>query len=367
MLKRAISLLSVTALVLLLSPSAQATGDARSRSASTASDGYRVTRLVSDQPGMAAHLDPNLVNAWGLVAGPTTPWWVADNGTNRSTIYDHNGAAIPLVVKVPDAPTGTVFNGGSGFVVHHLGASGPSVFLFSTEGGTIRGWNPGVPPPSPSTMAFKVVDRSGVGAIYKGLAIASGRFHDFLYATDFHNARVDVFDDSFHLVTRPGAFTDPNLPAGFAPFGIQAINGRIFVTYAMQDANAEDEIAGTGLGFVDMYGIHGRLLGRVASRGALNAPWGLAWAPSDFGRFSDDLLVGNFGDGRIHAYEPQANGTFEPAGALRRQSGSVITIDGLWAIEFGNGGAAGQTNSLFFTAGPDDESHGLFGRIRAAA
>jgi uncharacterized protein (TIGR03118 family) len=365
--KRAISLLSVTALVLLLSPSAQATGQRASRMAAAGANAYRVARLVSDQPGQAANLDPNLVNAWGLVAGPTTPWWVADNHTNVSTIYDNTGAAIPLVVNVPDAPTGTVFNGGSDFVVHHLGASGPSVFLFSTEGGTIRGWNPTVPLPAPSTKAFKVADRSGAGAIYKGLAIASGTFRDFIYATDFHNGRVDVWDGSFHRVRRPGAFVDPHLPVGFAPFGIQAISGRIFVTYAMQDADAEDEIGGPGLGFVDMYGIHGRFLGRVASRGALNAPWGLAWAPWNFGRFSGDLLVGNFGDGRINAYAPTAGGGFAREGTLRRPNGSAISIDGLWAIEFGNGGPSGAANSLFFTAGPDDETHGLFGRIRAAA
>ena len=365
MLKRAISLLSVTVLLLLLAGSAQATGNRGSRVAQADPNAYRVTRLVSDQPGKAAHLDPNLVNAWGLVAGPSTPWWVADNGTNVSTLYDGAGNAIPLVVKVLGAPTGAVFNGGSDFIVSHDGHSGPSVFMFATEQGTIRGWNPSVPPPAPSMRAFKVVDRSGVGAIYKGLAIVSGASGDFLYATDFHNGRVDVFDGNFHRVTRPGAFVDPHLPGGFAPFGIQAIGAHILVTYAKQDADAKDEIAGPGLGFVDMYGIHGRLLDRIASRGALNAPWGLALAPPNFGRFSGDLLVGNFGNGKINAYEREANGSFERAGKLRRTNGSVIAIDGLWALEFGNGGVAGSMSSLFFTAGPDDESHGLFGKIRA--
>ena len=366
MVKRAISLLSVTALLLLLTASAQATGRRGASAAAADPNAYRVTRLVSDQPGVAAQTDPNLVNAWGLVAGPSTPWWVADNGTNVSTLYDRAGTLIPLVVSVPGAPTGTVFNGGSDFVVSHSGQSGPSVFMFATESGTILGWNPSVPLPAPSTMAFKVVDRSGVGAIYKGLAIASGASRDFIYATDFHNGRVDVFDGNFHRVTRPGRFVDPHLPSGFAPFGIQAIGGHIFVTYAKQDADAKDDVQGPGLGFVDMYGIHGRFLGRVASRGALNAPWGLALAPANFGRFSGDLLVGNFGNGKINAYAPEANGSFERVGGLRRANGSVISIDGLWALEFGNGGLSGSMSSLFFTAGPDDESHGLFGKIRAA-
>jgi uncharacterized protein (TIGR03118 family) len=325
---------------------------------------YHVTRLVSDQAGHALHTDPNLVNAWGLTAGPATPWWVADNETNVSTLYDGTGTAIPLVVSVPGAPTGTVFNGSPGFVVSHGGASGPSVFLFSTEAGKIYGWNPGVPPPSPSTQAFFVKGRAWAGAVYKGLAIATASEGPLLYATDFHNGRVDVFDDTFQRVHQH-AFVDPNIPDGFAPFGIQALGGNIFVTYAERDPATDDDVQGPGLGFVDMFDPEGQFLGRVASRHALNAPWGLAWAPSDFGRFSGDLLVGNFGDGRIIAYEPQAGGGFEKVGVLRRANGSVIRIDGLWALEFGNGAAAGPTNSLFFTAGPDDEAHGLFGMIEA--
>jgi uncharacterized protein (TIGR03118 family) len=357
MLKRAIALVSVLSLALLASPgSAVAGGNA-----------YHVTKLVSDVPGAAAVHDPNLVNAWGLVAGPSTPWWVADNGTNLSTLYDGTGAIVPLVVKVGGAPTGTVYNGGPNFVVSHNGESGPSLFLFSTEAGTIRGWNPDVPTPSPSTKSFTVVPASSRGPIYKGLAIASTHAGDFLYAADFHNAAVDVFDGDFNRVRRPGAFDDPGIPGGYAPFGIQTIGRAIFVSYAKQDADAEDEIAGRGLGFVDMYSPRGKLLGRVASHGDLNAPWGLAWAPKKgFGAFSGDLLVGNFGDGRIHAYAPTAGDSFTPEGALERSSGKVIKIDGLWALEFGNGGAAGPKTSLFFTAGPDDESHGLFGSIEAA-
>jgi len=325
---------------------------------------YTVTNLVSDQPGQAPHIDPNLVNSWGLVSGPATPWWVADNGTDVSTLYNGDGTPRSLVVQVAGAPTGIVFNGGPNFIVSDgMGDSGPSVFMWATESGTIRGWNPNVPPPHPSTQSFVVVDRSGVGAIYKGLAIDST--NSFIYATDFHNARIDMFDGSFNLVTPPGAFVDPGIPAGFAPFGIQKIGGQLFVTYAKQDADKKDDVHGVGLGFVDRFDTSGNFLGRVATRGLLNAPWGLAMAPADFGGFSGDLLVGNFGDGKINAFAPGPGGTFLFRGQLRSAMGKVISIDGLWALQFGNGGAAGPTNTLFFTAGPDDESHGLFGKIEA--
>src|SRR5439155_17315122 len=224
-MKRVVSLFCVMVLGLLVTTASAGHAD------TLGANRYQVTNLVSDVPGAAAHQDPNLVNAWGLTAGPSTPWWVADNGTDRSTLYDGTGAAIPLVVKVPGAPTGAVFNGGSGFVVSHEGFSGPSLFLFATEFGTIRGWNPGVPEPAPSTKAFNVVNRHGAGAVYKGLAIATGTEGDLLYATDFVNGRVDVFNSAFNRVHKKD-FVDPNLPSGYGPFGIQAINGTIFVTYA---------------------------------------------------------------------------------------------------------------------------------------
>jgi uncharacterized protein (TIGR03118 family) len=362
MLKRSIWTSGVVAGLLALSTAAATTS-----SASDSDNRYKLTRLVSDKPGVAATTDPNLKNAWGLTAGAETPWWVANNGTDTSTLYDGAGNQLSLIVKVAGAPTGAVFNGGSGYVVTHKGASGPSVFLFSTESGTIRGWNPEVPPPAPSTKAFKVVDLSGEGAIFKGLAIASTAAGDRLYATDFHNGRVDVFDSNFDEVNKPGAFEDPNLPAGYAPFGIQELGGKIFVTYAKQDADAEDDVAGPGFGFVDMYSAGGTLLGRVASGGVLNAPWGLALAPDNFGEFSGDLLVGNFGDGKIHVYDHEADGDFELDGAIHRRNGNEMAIDGLWAIQFGTGGVAGPTNTLFFTAGPNDEKHGLFGTIEPAS
>ena len=360
MVKRVLSLCSLVALVVTMS----AAGAQARRTDDSLANAYRVRKLVSDVPGAAASVDPNLVNAWGLAAGPTTPWWVADNGANVSTLYDGNGATIPLVVNVNGAPTGTVFNGSADFVVSHDGASGPSLFLFSTEEGKIRGWNPGVTPPAPSTRSFVVANRSYRDANYKGLAISSSPQGNLLYATDFHNGRVDVFDAQLHVVLK-GSFVDPHLPDGYGPFGIQALGGYIFVTYAKQDADAGDEVAGAGLGFVDMYSTQGAFLGRVASRHSLNAPWGLAWAPEGFGKFSGDLLIGNFGDGRIHAYEPQSGGGSLHRGVVRGKNSNIIEIDGLWAIAFGNDGAAGPSTSLYFTAGPDDEEHGLFGRIDA--
>jgi uncharacterized protein (TIGR03118 family) len=320
---------------------------------------YTVHNLVSDEPGVADHQDPNLVNAWGLAALPGSPWWVADNETSVSTLYNADGTARTLVVHVPNAPTGEVANSSPNFQLA-AGGGNPALFLWATEEGKILAWNPSL---TPINEAVVVADRSGVGAIYKGLAIAGNR----LYAADFHHARVDVFDENFDVVNMPGAFVDPGIPAGFAPFGIQEVGGKILVAYAKQDADAEDEVAGQGLGFVDAFDTSGAFLGRVATRGQLNAPWGLALAPNNFSRFSNDLLVGNFGDGEINAYEPQADGTYERVGALKDTKGNPILIDGLWALQFGHGALVnnGPTNALFFTAGPDDETHGLFGMITA--
>jgi uncharacterized protein (TIGR03118 family) len=328
---------------------------------------YTVTPLVSDVPGAAAVTDPHLVNAWGLTRSATSPWWVADNGTDLSTLYNAAGvpqpAAQPLVVGVDGGPTGTVFAGIAGQFQVGTTASpttlGPANFIFASEDGMIRAWRGG------STAAI-VTAHGGPGAIYKGLAISQPTpGNPLLYAADFHNARVDIFNGAWQNVTPAGSFVDPMLPDGYAPFGIQTIGSRVFVSYAKQDADAADEIAGQGSGFVDAYDLAGNLLARVAQHGQLNAPWGLAPAPDTFGRFAGDLLVGNFGDGQINAYEETASG-FEHRGTFRDTSGGKLVIDGLWALEFGNAGSNGNPDTLFFTAGPDDESHGLFGTITPA-
>ena len=330
--------------------------------AAAESNTYVVHNLVANVPGVADHLDANLVNGWGLTSLATSPWWVADNGANVTTLYRADGTAVSLVVQVPNAPTGAVSNAGTQFVVSNGSSSGPAVFIFATEEGKILGWNPGVPPPPQSHQTQVAVNHSNLGAVYKGLTLAGNR----LYATDFHNNRVDVFDGSWSPVNIQGAFVDPSMHDGFAPFGIQNIGGTIFVTYAKQDEAGHDDVAGQGLGFVDTFDTSGTFLGRVAQRGRLNSPWGLALAPASFGRFGGDLLVGNFGDGEINAYELQPNGSFEHRGELRGTDGKVIALDGLWSLQFGKGAANnGPLDTLFFTAGPNDEADGLFGSIRA--
>jgi uncharacterized protein (TIGR03118 family) len=363
MFRRTIGLLAIASLMAFLGLGGSAAVARTSHAAAMPANAYNVTKLVSDQAGKAMSRDPKLVNAWGLVAGPATPWWVANNGSQSSTLYDKTGTKIPLNVRVAGDPTGAVFNGGSDFVVSNGGVSGPSLFLFDGEGGRIRGWNPTVPAAT-STKAFTVVNRSGEGAAFKGLAIASTMHGDFLYATDFANDRVDVFNGMFHQMHWAGAFEDPSLPASYGPFGIQQINGHVFVTFAKHGEDI-DEADGAHLGFVDEFNAHGKWLARVASRGALNAPWGIAWAPGNFGRLSGDLLIGNFGDGRINAYA-WSHGHWTWDAVLQGKNGRPVAIDGLWALQFGNGSVAGAKNSLFFTAGPDGESHGLFGKIRAA-
>jgi uncharacterized protein (TIGR03118 family) len=337
---------------------------AGSGGAAGTANSYRVRTLVADRanPG---HVDPNLVNGWGLAAGPATPWWVSSNEKDVSTLYDATGTVIPLVVTVGGGPTGLVFNAGNSFPITDGTTTGPARFLFSSEDGKIREWSPAIPP-GPSTDSIVAADRSTVGAIYKGLAIAATPGGDRLYATDFHNRRIDVFDGSFTLVSAPGGFTDNRIPSGFAPFGIQAIGDSIFVSYAKQDGDREDDVAGLGLGFVDQFDTSGNLVRRVGTRGQLDSPWGLAMAPPAFGRFSGDLLVGNFGNGRILAYGQGANGTWTYRGKLRNAHGKLVKIDGLWALEFGFGTPVnGPADTLFFTAGPVGESHGRFGTIVA--
>jgi uncharacterized protein (TIGR03118 family) len=332
------------------------------------------TNLVSDTPGLAQITDPNLVNPWGLALNPTPGFfWVADNGAGVATVYDGNGQPVPtgapLVVTIPPpngsppgttaAPTGIVFNSGSGFVVSQNGVSGPALFLFATEDGTISGWNPTVDP----THAILAVDNSTT-SVYKGLALGTNTTGTFLFASNFRTGKIDVFDQHFAPATLSGTFTDPNIPAGFAPFNITTLGGQLFVTYAKQDAAKHDDVAGVGNGFVDVYDTNGVLLQRLAAGGLLNSPWGETLAPASFGPFGNDLLVGNFGDGHINAFNP-TSGAF--LGQLHDNTGNTLTIDGLWALTFGNGAGAADANTLYFAAGIDHEEHGLFGKVQAVS
>jgi len=350
---------SATLALLVLIAAAVAVAGA---SGHTTANIFNVNPLVSDGAATPAPTtDTSLVNGWGLSAGPTTPWWTSNNGTNTSTLYSGTGSKIALTVSVPGAPSGTVFNGSAtDFVVSQNGKSGAARFLFDTEGGTILGWSPTVN----GTTAIVAADRSSTGAVYKGLAVAA----DHLYATDFHNGRVDEFDSTFKLVTGANAFQDPKVPKGWAPFGIQTIVGNIFVTYAKQDSAAHDDVAVPGQAYVDEYSPDGVLMASVVNSGKknapLNSPWGLALAPADWSVFAGDLLVGNFGDGRISAYAPSGS-KWVYKGQLRMANGTPISVPGLWAIAFGNGAAAGPTDTLYFLAGPSDENHGLFGSITA--
>ncbi len=327
---------------------------------------YQVEYLASDGAIPTEHLDSELKNGWGLAASAEGPWWIALNEANASQVFGPNGAPQALHVGIPGPPTGIVHSDGDGFVVTDGSKSGPARFLFATENGKIAGWNPEVGPSSPEGEAFVGVDRSASGAIYKGLALARTVAGDRLYATDFHNGKVDVFDDKFAPIATFGRFRNPRIPDGFAPFGIQVLAGRIFVSYAKQDSSASDELHGRGLGMVAVYDIEGLLIAEVAEHGSLNAPWGLAMAPPGFGEFSGRLLVGNFGDGMIAAYTMTDDMMrFTPAGVLRDSEHRPIAIDGLWGIAFGNNASAGPATDLFFAAGPSDETHGSFGRIRA--
>lgn len=319
--------------------------------------GYVQENLVSDQPGVAQLTDSQLVNAWGMSRGPNTPVWVSDNGADVATLY--NGAvgdpespvAKVLSVSIPGgAPTGQVFNDTSAFLLP--GTTTAARFIFIGEDGDLSAWAGGA-------SATNVGHTEG--AVYKGLALAHTPSGPELLAANFHDDRIDVFDSSFAPVSAAGQFTDPNLPAGYAPFNVAEIGGQIFVTYAKQDADAEDDVAGPAHGFVDVYTEAGAFVKRFATHGVLNSPWGMTIAPAGFGKFSGDLLIGNFGDGRIHAFDPS---TGEVLGTLQSTSGKPLAIDGLWALMVGDA-AAGGTSAVWFSAGPDEESHGLLGVLRA--
>jgi uncharacterized protein (TIGR03118 family) len=334
--------------ILLLCASAQ-------RAQADGANSFTQTNLVSDIPGMAKTTDPDLVNPWGVSFSDASPFWVSDNGTGLATLYNGAGDKLGLVVTVPPpgaAPTGQVFNSSSSF--------NGDIFIFATEGGTITGWRGAL-----GTTAEILVNSSAIGAVYKGIAIASIGSNSYLYATDFHNNFITVLP-GIGAPSLSGTFTDPNLPAGYAPFNIQNIGGKLYVTYAVQDAAKHDDVSGLGHGIVDVFDLQGNFLQRLISNGPLNSPWGMAIAPSGFGNFGNDLLVGNFGDGTINAFNP-STGDF--LGQLDGANGMPLINLGLWDLTFGNGGNGGSKSDLYFTAGiPGDgkvEDHGLFGAIAA--
>ncbi len=352
---------------------------------------YVVTNLTSDIPGVAPNTDSVLQNAWGVAFTPAaSPFWVADNATGCSTLYDGQGVPqtppTPLLVKIPlpggnvpptackhadpknppnptpAAPTGLVWNPTTstttGFLVPNQDPPKVATFIFDTEDGTVSAWTGGLTPPDVAVLA---VDNSP-GAVYKGLVFGVNANGVFLFATNFRAGTVDVFDHNYQPVTTDGGFNDPSIPAGYAPFGIQNIDGSLFVTYAKQNAAKHDDVAGPGRGFVDVFDTDGHLLQRFASRGALNSPWGVARASFAFGRFRGDILVGNFGNGKINAFD--SNGNF--LGTLRDNNGKQIKIDGLWTLTLG-GGRNSSSDTLYFTAGPNGETDGLFGTITPAS
>ena len=343
---------------------------------------FAATAMVADSPGVGAvATDANLVNAWGIAFGPTSAAWVANNHTQTSTLYDGNAraqpAAGPLVVNFAASaaaiafdPTGIVYNATTDFTVTSGAASAPAAFIFAGEGGMIAGWSASVD----LTHAINAYTDAG-GAVYKGLAIASNGTANFLYATDFHNGRVDVFDAHFvKQVPSAGsfAFIDPTRPAGYAPFGIQALKTgaasatELYVSYAQPSPPANhDNLNGAGLGLVDAFDTNGAFLRHVvAAGGRLNAPWGLALSPADFGSLASALLVGNFGDGRIIAYNP-ATGAY--LGTVADAAGNAFAVPGLWGVAFGNDAANQPHNTLFYAAGPNNEANGVYGRLDVGA
>lgn len=350
---------------------AAATGAVAAVLAPRGADAYVVRPLVSDKGLHAANHDAALVNAWGLASSPTGPWWTANEARGRSTLYASDGRKQTLTVRVDGGPTGIAYNGGAGFVVRAGGTSAPARFLYACEDGMIRGWAPSVPH-SWSREAEIAVDEATAGAVFRGVAIAtlSGGTQR-LYATDFHNARVVVYDGDWRRVLRRGAFVDRSIPSWYAPFGIQAAGRRVFVTYASRaPVNGNDSPTG---GYVDEFDLDGRLVARVGRMGPLNEPWGLALASRTAGRSSAELFVCNFGGGRIDVYARRAGG-WSFRGQLRRRDGSPVVVSGLWGIAFGNGGMAGPSDTLFFAAGPhrwrgasELAVHGLFGSITPAS
>jgi uncharacterized protein (TIGR03118 family) len=341
----------------------QATGDAGT-SARDANLTVERKDIASDQSG-ASKTDKTLVNAWGLAFNPQGAAWVSSNGKGLSEVYKSNGdAAIPAVTipapggSSPSAPTGQVFN-------PDPNSFGGDIFIFVTEDGSVAGWQL-----KDQKKAVQRVDKSSDKAIYKGVTIAKKGSSLRLYAADFHNGKIDVFDDGYHDLKTSGDFSDPKLPSGFAPFNVKAVNEMLIVAYAKQDKNKEDDVKGEGNGYVSVFDVDGKFIARLISKGVLNSPWGIAVAPKSFDAAPERLLIGNFGDGSIHVYTTDnlssTNASVTIDGTIQDSNGAELRIDGLWALEFGNGVGGFAADELYFTAGPSDEKHGVFGRLTSA-
>jgi len=334
-----------------------------------ASNAYIVRNLVSDIPDLGDYTDPHLIGAWGISESGSSPFWISDAGSGFSTLYSSSGSVIPLVVTIPPSkstgttgtgtPTGTVYNATTGFTI----ATGDAAaFIFDTLDGTISGWNHTVN----ASEAQVMVDNSATGAVYTGLAIGTNGSNTYLYAANISAGTIDVFDSTYSPVTLPNAFQDANLPAGYVPFNIQNLGGNLYVAYALQNTSKTFIAPDAGNGYVDVYSTAGTFMSRLVSGGQLNAPWGLAIAPANFGDYANDLLVGNFGDGAVNAFNPTTGAYIA---TLNNVDGTPIVIPNLWALQAGNGGSGGDANAVYFTAGipgPDNGNHGLLGRLQAA-
>jgi len=330
--------------------------------------GLTHVNLVSDIAGVARRTDPDLVNPWGIALAPNGRVWVADNHTGVATVYEPDGKIVSLVVTIPPpggspagtiaAPTGLGLNQTKDFAITGNATSAPSIFLFCTEDGTVAGWNPATGPAN----AILAVDNSGAGAIYKGLTTGQSQGSNFLYVANFSAGVVEIYDGHFGFVR---SFTDATLPMGYAPFNVRVIKNNLYVTFALQDADKEDDVAGPGHGFVDVFDLQGNFVKRFASQGPLDSPWGLEVAPITWGKLAGALLVGNFGDGRISAYNLTTGAFIDQ---LKYPEGDPIEIEGLWSLLVSPAvptpGSFITPRSVYFTAGFDDENHGLFGFIR---
>ena len=349
------------------------------------SSGFADTALVSNKTGVVATttiIDANLSNPWGLATAPGLPFWVADNNSNVASLYTGTGKietsavtgsnataiAIPAsAAGVAATPTGPVYTGTGGFLITTSKGQETALFMFGGEGGTIAAWaqDSGA---TAVTAYDDGVDNGTEHAVYKGLALGTVGGANFLYATDLHNNKIDVFDTTFAKpAAMQGKFVDPTMPAGFVPFGITALNKQLYVTYAMRDPALHDEVTGAGMGYVDVYDFSGNFVSRFASTGALNAPWGIAAAPAGFGTFEGDLLIGNFGDGTINIYTPNGTSLATSKGPLTDATGTTVAIPGLWSLVFGNGDADKPDTTLFYTAGFADQTDGVFGSIAVSS